>query len=53
MATKSLKKLAPSNKQRPGGDAGPGASKISSASLHSASGTKLMAGASAYRGKGK
>lgn len=53
MATKSLKNLAPSNKQKPGGDPGPNAGKINSASLHSASGTKLMAGASAYRGKGK
>lgn len=52
MATKSLKKLAPSNKQRPGGDAGPG-TKINSAHLLSAPSTKLMAGMSASRGKGK
>lgn len=52
MATKSLKNLAPSNKQKPGGDAGPG-TKINSAQLHTASGTKLMTGASSYRGKGK
>jgi hypothetical protein len=50
---KSLKKLAPANKQRPGGDPGPGGAKINSAHLLSASGTKLMTGSSAYRGKGK
>lgn len=52
MATKSLKKLAPANKQKPGGDAGPG-SKINSASLQRAPGSNLMAGSTAYRGKGK
>lgn len=53
MATKSLKKLAPSNKQRPGGDPGPAATKINSASVLMAPSTKLMSGMSASRGKGK
>jgi len=52
MATKSLKKLAPSNQQKPGGDAGPG-TNINSAKVLMVSNTNLTKGTSSSRGKGK
>lgn len=48
---KSLKSLAPDQKQKPGGNAGPD-SKIRGARLLSVTGTKLMEGMSSFRGKG-